>query len=62
MLSNDKISTGLSDRVYSWYKIVSRNPRSFLIVSSNTKLIIGPCGEISIIDPNVIKFDLILKW
>ena len=58
ILSNNKLSTGLGDRLYSLYKMVSSNPKRFLIDSSNTKPIIGPCGSIVMIDPIVEKFGL----
>ena len=61
MLSNDIISTGFGEWLYPSHNIVSLNPKRFLILSSNTKAIFGPCGDISIIDPNVEKFGLILN-
>ena len=61
MLSNEKTSTGLGERIYSLYNFVSLNPRRFLILSSNTKLIFGSCGDYSIIDPSVENFGFILN-
>ena len=61
MLSNDKISTGLFDRVYSSYNVLAFNPKRSFILSSNIKLIIGPCADISMIDPNVEKLGLIVN-
>ena len=61
ILSNDKISTGLGDRFYPSYNLVSLNPRRLPILSSNAKPIIGPFGDISIILPNVLKFGFFLK-
>ena len=59
ILSNERISTGLGDKLYSSYNIVSLNSRSFQILSSNTKPIIDPFLLISTLDPSVEKFDLI---
>ena len=42
ILSNERISTGLGDKLYSSHNIVSPNPRSLPILSSKTKSIIGP--------------------
>ena len=56
ILTNDKISTGLGDKLCSSYNIVSINPRRLPIVSSNTKPNNAPCGDISIKLPNVLKF------
>ena len=61
ILSNDNVSTGLCDKLCSSYNVLALNPKSCLTLSSNIKLIIGPCGDISIIDPNVEKFGLILN-
>ena len=61
MLSNDNISTGLGDRFYSLYIVVALNPKRSLILSSGKKLINGPCLDISMIEPRVLKFGLILK-
>ena len=44
ILSNDKISTGLGDKLYASHNKVSLNPRRSPRVSSNTKPITGPCG------------------
>ena len=57
-----KKSKGLVDKLYSSYNVIAWNPQRYFILSSNKKLIIGPCGVISIIDPNVGKFKLIFKW
>ena len=61
ILSNDKILTGLFDRVYSSYNVQALNPKRSFIVSSNIKLIIGPCGDVSVTDPNVKKLGLIVN-
>ena len=61
ILSNERISTGLGDKLYSWYNIVSSKPKRLPILSSNTKPIIGPFGFISTIDPSVEKFAFILN-
>ena len=61
IFSNDKISTGLCDKLSSSYNVLALNPKISRILSSNIKLIIGPCGEISIIDANVENFGLILN-
>ena len=53
--------TGLEDKVHSSYNVLALNPKRSLILSTNMKLIIGPCGEISIIDPYVEKFGLIVN-
>ena len=55
-MSIDKISIGLGDRLYFLHNIVPSNPRRYLILSLNTKLIIGPCSDISIKDRSVEKF------
>ena len=54
-------STGFGDKLYSSYKVIALNPKRSRILSSNIKLNIGPCGEISIIGPNVEKFGFILN-
>ena len=59
ILSNDKISTGFFDKLYSSYNLVSSNPKRIPILSLNTKPISGPCGFISNILPRVLKFGLI---
>ena len=61
ILSNDRISKGLDDKLSSYHKIVSLNPRRFPLLSSNTKPVIGPYGWISTILPNVLKFGFILN-
>ena len=59
ILSKDKISTGLGDKLFPFHNIVSLNPRRLPILSSNTKPSISPRGIISTIDPSVEKFGLI---
>ena len=61
ILSNDKVSTGLDDKLDSSHIIVSLNPKRFPIVSLNTKPVIGPCWRISIILPIVLTFGDILN-
>ena len=61
ILSKDKISTGLGDRLYFAHNRFSVNPRSIPTLSSNTKLIVGPGVNISTILPKVLKFGLILN-
>ena len=53
ILSNDIISTALSDKLYFPHTKISLNPRRVPILSSNTKLICGPGVNISTILPNV---------
>ena len=55
------MSRGLEDKVYSSYNVLALNSKRSLILSSNMKLIIGPCGDISIIDPSVEKYGLIVN-
>ena len=61
ILLNDKTSTELGDKLYSSYKVLVLNPKRSHILSSNIKLIIGPCGDISTIDPKVEKIGLIVN-
>ena len=61
ILLNDIISTGLGGSLFSSYNVFALNLKKSLILSSNIKLIIGLCGEISIIYPKVEKFGLILN-
>ena len=61
ILWKDKISTGLGDKLYSSYIAVELNPKRSAILSLCRKLINGSCLEISIIDPSVEKFGLIIK-
>ena len=61
ILLNDFISTGSGDKLYSSYNVLALNPKRSRILSSNIKLIIGPCGKISIIDPSVEKFGFTLN-
>ena len=42
ILSNDKISTGLSDKLYSSNNVVLLNPRRYPILSSGMNDITGP--------------------
>ena len=58
--SIDKKSTGLCDKFFSSYNVMAWNPKRSEKLSSTIKLITGPCGEISIIDPNVEIFGLIV--
>ena len=58
MLSNDRISTRLGDRIYSSYIVVALNPKRSLILSSSTNEITVPWVDISITDPSVEKFGL----
>ena len=60
IFSNDIISTGFCDKLYSSYFAVLLNPKSSLILSSGTNVITGPRVDISIIDPRVLKFGLLL--
>ena len=59
ILLKDIISTGSGDKLYCSYNVPALNPKRSRKLSSNIKLIIGPCGEVSLIDPNVEKFGLI---
>ena len=61
ILLKDIISTGSGDNLYCSYNVLALNPKRPRVLSSNIKLIIVPCGEISIIDPSVEKFGLILN-
>ena len=47
-------------KIYSSYNVLALNPKLSRILSSNIKLSIGPCGEVSIIHLIVEKFGLIL--
>ena len=58
-LSNDIMSTGLGDKLYSTYTVVVLNPRRSLILSSGTKFFTNLCGDYSTIDPRVEKLGLI---
>ena len=42
MLSNDNISTGLGDRLYSSYIVVLLDPKRSRILSSGTNVITSP--------------------
>ena len=55
ILSNDMISTGLDDILYSPYIVVLANPNSSPMLSLGVKLITGPCGDISMMLPSVLK-------
>ena len=61
ILLNDIVSTGLVDKLYSSKNVPALNLKISRILLSNINQIIGPCGEISIIDPNVEKFGLVLN-
>ena len=61
MLSIDRISTLVSDKLYSLYNVVALNLKIFRILSSGRKPINGLCSEISILDPSVEKFALIVS-
>ena len=61
IISNDKISTGLGERLYSSYFVVILNLSRSLILSSGTNVITGPWVDISLIDPSVEKFGLIVN-
>ena len=58
VLSNDKMSTGLDDRLHTSYNVIAFYLKRSRIQSINIKLIIGPCGIFLIIDPSVEKFGL----
>ena len=55
------MSTGLGYKLYFLNIVVLSDPRRSLILSSGANVITGPCGDISIIDPNVEKFGLIVN-
>ena len=61
ILFNDIISTGLVDTFYSSYIVLALKSKRSRLLSSNIKLIIGPCGEILKTDPHVDRFGLILN-
>ena len=61
MLSIDKISTLLGDRLYYSYNVLAFNPKRFYTLPSNIKLIIRTCGEIFMILPRVEKFGLLVN-
>ena len=60
MLSNDKMSTGLCDRLYFSYSVVAINPKRSPILPLGRKVILDSCLESSIIDPSVEKFGVIV--
>ena len=60
-LSNDNMSTGLGDRLYSSNILFASNPENFHIPSSGRKLISSSCLEFSIIDPNVEKMGFVVN-
>ena len=55
ILSNDMISTGFGEKLYSSYIVILLNPNSSPILSLGVKLITDPCGDISIMLPSVLK-------
>ena len=61
ILSNDRISTGLVDRLYSSNNVTASNPRTFLIQSLGRKLFNSFCLEISMTVHKFEKLGLILK-
>ena len=61
ILLNDIVSTGLGDRLYSSYIVVLSNPKRSRLLSSGTNIIVGPSVDISILEPSVEKFGLILN-
>ena len=61
MLSNDKLSTGLGDRLYSAYSVVALNLKRSHILSWDTNEITGSEVDISIIDPRVEKLGSVVK-
>ena len=60
-LSNDMISTGFGEILYSSYIVVLLNPNSSPILSLGAKLTIGHCGDISMILPSVLKSGFIVN-
>ena len=61
MLSNDKISTGLSDKLYSSYIIRLLNPSRDPILSLGLNEFADSGSVISMILPNVLKLGSILN-
>ena len=61
LISKDKISTGLGDRLYSSENVLVLIYKKSRIKSLNIKLINGPHGEIAILNLDVEKFGLIVK-
>ena len=59
ILSNDKLSTGLSDRLYSSYIVLLLNPSRDHILSLALKENADSSFDISIMLPSVLKFGLI---
>ena len=59
MLSNDNISAGLVDKLYSSYVVLALQPETS-ILSSGVKLNNGSCLGILKTDPSVEKFGLIV--
>ena len=55
------MSTGLGNRLYASYIVVAKNIKRSLILSSGKNDITGPRVDISIIDPRVEKFGLIVN-
>ena len=61
ILSNDMISTGFGEKLYSPYIVILLNPKSSPILSLGAELMTGPCGDVSMILPSVLKSGLILN-
>ena len=61
ILSNDMISTGFGEKLYSSYLVILLNPKSSPILSLGVKLKTGPCGDISMMLPGVLKSGLIVN-
>ena len=63
IFSNDKISTGYSDKMYSLYIIFGFNPKKSLLLSSKVKAVWIPIiyDEISTTDFMVEKFDSVVN-
>ena len=61
ILSNDSISIGLSDKLYSSYIVHLLNPRRDSMLSLGLNDIAASGSVISIILPRVLKFGLILN-
>ena len=61
ILSNDKISTGLGDRLFSSYNILQLKPKIFRTLSSGIKVIDSFCLDISMILPRVENLGFIVS-
>ena len=59
ILSNDRIPTGLGEKLYSSYIVILLNPSRSTILSLCTNVITGPWVDLSIIDPSVEKFGFV---